>query len=57
MEIIVDFRWEKCVPGPLCIKEEQMNIVKKYKNLGLYFDDQLNFGENIHRLYCKCLQR
>ena len=57
MEIIVDFRRDKCVHVPLCIKEEQVNIVNKYKYLGVYIDDQLSFGENIHRVYCKCLQR
>ena len=57
MEIIVDFRRDKCVHEPLCIKEEQVNIVKKYKYLGVYIDDQLSFGENIHKVYCKCLQR
>ena len=57
MEIIVDFRRDKCVHVPLCIKEEQVNIVKKYKYLGVYIDDQLSFSENIHTVYCKCLQR
>jgi hypothetical protein len=56
-EMILDFRKDTIVHNALTIKNESVCLTDKYKYLGVYIDDKLNFAENVHNLYKKCLQR
>ena len=57
MEMIIDFRRDQNVHTPLTIKNECVNVVSKYKYLGVFIDDKLSFSDNIQHLYVKCIQR
>ena len=35
----------------LSLKNESVEIVDKYKHLGVYIDNRLNFSDNIENLY------
>lgn len=56
-EMVFDFRKDRNVHEALVIKDESVVFTKSYKYLGVYIDDRLDFTENIHSLYKKCLQR
>lgn len=57
MEMIIDFRRNRDAHDSIAIKEESVKVVNCYKYLGVMIDDNLNFSENIHHVYKKCLQR
>jgi gmma-aminobutyric acid receptor subunit gamma/cGMP-dependent protein kinase 2 len=57
MEMIIDFRKESDQHVSVTIQGEDVKIVNSYKYLGVYIDDRMNFSENVHNLYIKCLQR
>ena len=46
MEMFVDFRKVRNEYETLSIKNEDVKVVRSYKCLGVYIDDQLNFSEN-----------
>lgn len=56
-ELVIDFRKVKSENVPIVIKNECVDVVSSYKYLGIYVDDKLNFSENVHSVYKKCLQR
>ena len=57
MEMVFDFRKVRNAHDALSINDESVRFVESYKYLGVYIDDRLNFAENVHNLYKKCLQR
>ena len=56
-EMIVDFRRNKPKIENLCIKNDEVEIINKYKYLGVIIDDKLTGYDNAHQLYVKGLQR
>ena len=57
MEMFVDFRKDRNEYETLSIKNEDVKVVRSYKYLGVYIDDQLNFSENAQYLFKKGIQR
>ena len=57
MEMFVDFRKDTNEYETLSIKNEDVKVVRSYKYLGVYIDDQLNFSENAQYLFKKGIQR
>ena len=57
MEMFVDFRKDRNEYETLSIKNEDVKVVRSYKFLGVYIDDQLNFSENAQYLFKKGIQR
>ena len=57
MEMFVDFRKDRNEYETLSIKNEDVKVVRSYKHLGVYIDDQLNFSENAQYLFKKGIQR
>ena len=51
--MFVDFRKDRNDYETLSIKDEDVNVVRRYKYLGVYIDDQLNFSENAQYLFSK----
>ena len=57
-EIIVDFSKSKTkVHDPVFIKGEPIEIVPKYKYLGVMINDKLSGSDNVQYIYKKCLRR
>ena len=55
--MIFDFRKNKNVITPLKIKNEDVEIVKEYKYLGTFIDEDLNWNRNTKHICCKANQR
>ena len=55
--MFVDFRKDRNEYETLSIKNEDVKVVRSYKYLGVYIDDQLNFSENAQYLFKKGIQR
>ena len=56
-EIIIDFRIMKDILPPVLINDQIVEIVNKYKYLGLTIDDKLNWRENSKTLLSRLNQR
>ena len=56
-EIIIDFRLLKEIPPPVIINEQSVEIVHKYKYLGLVIDFKLNWNEHVNILIKRLNQR
>ena len=56
-EIIIDFRLLKEIPPPVVINEQIVEIVDKYKYLGLVIDLKLNWSEHVNILLKRLNQR
>jgi hypothetical protein len=56
-EMIIDFRRNIIEYSPLEIENEPVQLVHNYKYLGVVIDDRLNFSENVHHVYVKCIKR
>ena len=56
MEMFVDFRKDRNEYETLSIKNEDVKVVRSYKYLCVYIDDQLNFSENAQYLFKKGIQ-
>ena len=56
-EIIIDFRLNKNILSPVLMNEQVVEIVNKYKYLGLIIDDKLNWRENCKVLLSRLNQR
>ena len=57
MEMFVDFRKDRNEYETLSIKNEDVKVVRSYKYLGVYMNDQLNFSENAQYIFKKGIQR
>ena len=56
-EIIIDFRLLKEIHPPVIINEQSVEIVDKYKYLGLVIDFKLNWSEHVNILIKRLNQR
>ena len=56
-KIIIDFRLLKEIPPPVIINEQSVEIVDKYKYLGLVIDFKLNWNEHVNILIKRLNQR
>ena len=53
MEMFEDFRKDRNEYETVSIKVEDVNVVRSYKYIGVYIDDQLNVSENVQYLFKK----
>ena len=56
-ELIFDFSLRSTCDYPVFIDGKSVEIVKKYKYLGVLIDDKLKWSENVNALYSKGQQR
>ena len=56
-EIIIDFRLKKNILPPVLMNDQAVEIVDKYKYLGLIIDDKLNWRDNCKILLGRLNQR
>ena len=56
-ELIFDFRRMKDPLQPICIKNEEVEVVSTYKYLGVTIDDQLSWIDHTNQVRCKVNKR
>ena len=56
-ELVIDFRHRPSCVLPVFIHETPVEIIHKYKYLGVIIDDGLKWSDNINMLYGKGQQR
>lgn len=55
-EMIIDYSKSAC-HLPLCIKNEQVDVVKEYKYLGVTIDNNFTFSNHVQNTYKKAVKR
>jgi hypothetical protein len=56
-EMLIDFRIKKSPLVPVKIDNESVEVVDKYKYLGVIIDDQLSMKANVEQVTCKSRKR